>query len=389
MIAPIPILARIAPREQGNNVFSNWIKACLSTYLEVFIRLGILFFIIVMIAALQRNIGGIFATFETESGSYGIAFLAWAFLIIGLVFFIKDFPNILKEVTGLDSGKYGKAVIRGLGMMTSSIGGGATATIRSIANDKDKPLVSRIRRGLTAGLSANARGVWEGGKVSKISDIPKAAGRTASQVLASRGQREAAGGWTNYLEQQRDYNIDRVKYWAGGSFEAQQQMLDEVEAFLKDAKAVKSTTEGFVRDKKYLFSMVGKGEAPTTYNTSTGPVTIDETTSLSATEAIIEALKSSGNAEDAKVADKINNDMQQRIKKIGQNIVAVSVKQMSGADFDTKFMIDKHIEDEAAPTLANAESQYTIVQQKMAKNSSLDAVVTFKKQYSDLKPDNV
>ena len=49
LIAPIPILARLLPNENGNKVFSNWVKACISTYLEVFIRLGILFFVVLII----------------------------------------------------------------------------------------------------------------------------------------------------------------------------------------------------------------------------------------------------------------------------------------------------------------------------------------------------
>ena len=158
---------------------------------------------------------------------------------------------------------------------------------------------------------------------------------------------------------------------------------------MKDAKAVKSTSEGFVRDKKYLFSMYGKGEQGKVIHTSSGDVIINETTSLSAAEAIIESLKSSGNANDAKLADELNNDMQQRIKKIGQNIVAVSTNQMSSSDFDTKFMINSQIEKEAAPTIANTRSQYTIVQQKMERNPSLEAVVEFKNKYGDLKADNV
>lgn len=73
LIAPIPILARLLPGEQGSKVFSNWVKACISTYLEVFIRLGILFFVVLIIAALQRNIGGLFSTFQTDAG-FGIGF---------------------------------------------------------------------------------------------------------------------------------------------------------------------------------------------------------------------------------------------------------------------------------------------------------------------------
>lgn len=388
LLAPIPILARLIPGEQGSKVFSNWVKACISTYLELFIRLAVLFFVILIITALQDNIGNILSTFE-QGGGLIIGFLAWAFLIIGLVLFMKQLPGIVKDITGLDGGKFGKTFIKGIGMMAASVGGGATAAIRSIANDKDKPIRTRIKRGLTAGLSGSARGAWQGRKTEKLSDITKNAGAAATATLSSRANVEAAGGRLKYMAQMGKDKITDLKGWASGSFEAQQQLQNEVDTFMKDAKAVKSTSEGFVRDKKYLFSMYGKGEQGKVIHTSSGDVIINETTSLSAAEAIIESLKSSGNANDAKLADELNNDMQQRIKKIGQNIVAVSTNQMSSSDFDTKFMINSQIEKEAAPTIANTRSQYTIVQQKMERNPSLEAVVEFKNKYGDLKADNV
>ena len=48
LMAPLPILSRILPNEQGNKIFSNWIKATLSTFAEVFIRLAILYFSVLL-----------------------------------------------------------------------------------------------------------------------------------------------------------------------------------------------------------------------------------------------------------------------------------------------------------------------------------------------------
>lgn len=412
LIAPIPILARIIPGEQGNKVFSNWIKACLSTYLEVFIRLGILFFIIVMISALQRNIGGIFATFETESGSLGIAFLAWAFLIIGLIFFVKDFPNILKEVTGLDSGKYGKAVVRGLGMMGATFGGGATSAIRrTVADKKEHPEMGkgqRVARTLSALGGGMKRGLWQGGKVEKINDIPKYAGKAATATLGHRADMDAAiasaggnklKGTIEYYEQKRKNVATNVGAWASGSFEAQQQMLNEINEFLKDAKSVKSESEGIVRDKKYLFTM---GQRTYRYGVNNNKtLNVNSSTSLSEIEAIIETLKSSGNIEDAQFADKLNNDLQLRIKDIGKELSKSSVEISSTNDdstrqnisnnFSAQFMTptSKGLIGEISPSIAKINSAYEIVNRKAKENSSLDAVINFKKEKGDLSPDNV
>lgn len=155
LIAPIPILARLLPNENGNKVFSNWVKACISTYLEVFIRLGILFFVVLIIAALQKNIGGLFSTFQTEAG-FGIGFLAWAFLIIGLIFFIKDFPNVIKDITGLDSGKY-----KMFGGIKSMLTAGAAGTALVGGAIAGHSALAGVRAARTALKDGNLKGIGE------------------------------------------------------------------------------------------------------------------------------------------------------------------------------------------------------------------------------------
>ena len=44
IIAPLPIIVRVIP--SLSKVFSSWIKATLSTYAEVFIRIAVLYFAI-------------------------------------------------------------------------------------------------------------------------------------------------------------------------------------------------------------------------------------------------------------------------------------------------------------------------------------------------------
>lgn len=155
LIAPIPILARLLPGDQGSKVFSNWVKACISTYLEVFIRLGILFFVVLIIAALQRNIGGLFSTFQTDAG-FGIGFLAWAFLIVGLIFFIKDFPNVIKEITGLDSGKY--KMFGGIKNMLTAGAAGTALVGGAIAGHS---ALAGVRAARTALKDGNLKGIGE------------------------------------------------------------------------------------------------------------------------------------------------------------------------------------------------------------------------------------
>lgn len=403
LIAPIPILARLLPGEQGSKVFSNWVKACISTYLEVFIRLGILFFVVLIIAALQRNIGGLFSTFQTDAG-FGIGFLAWAFLIVGLIFFIKDFPNVIKEITGLDSGKYGKSLMQGFGMMTASLGGGATAAIRrTVADNREHPEMGRGKRALrTLGAlgSGMKSGLWQGRKTEKPGDIPKNAGRAASTAINRATQIDALGGGLKgraaYYQQKGENLATDFENWKTGGFDAKQRMLDEVNKFRKDADDIKETSEGFVRKKKYLFSLFDNdkaGQEGKKYTTSDGEeFIINHNTSLSEAERIITTLNATGKVSDAHIADEINNLLQRRIKKIGQKSVGVAIDRSAAnvQDFNSNYMVSGFdIEKEATPMLDDAQAKYVVVQRKFTQNPNLDAVIEFKNKYTDLQPDNV
>mgnify|MGYP005773379889 CR=1 FL=1 len=411
LIAPLPILARIMPGEQGGKVFSNWIKATISTYVEVFIRLAILFFAILIIKIVVQNFPSVFNGIFGGSEGFTVRLFAQLFIIIGIILFIKQAPGMIKDITGLDGGKFGKSFIRGIGMLGATFGGGATAAIRSVVNDTDKPIAQRLGRGALAALSGGARGLRQGAKTEKLGDVPKAAGTAASNTLSSRARREAAGGWGNYLSQWVDNKKSDAIGWASGSFEAQQKMLEQVNEFVKDAKAVKSTSEGFIRDKKYLFKYganeefgekeieVDSGRKDEKGNAIMEKkivprARITQDTTLSELDAMIQTLKSSGDVEDAKVAAALESKMNQKIKAIGKQLTAVSVDRSKAAEFDAQFSsaASKGIVSEAMVALDQTKSAYEIVQKKFAANQALEGVQNFKNDEVDggnLTTDNV
>lgn len=215
LIAPLPILTRIVPKDDVKKMFDNWIKATLSTYLEVFVRLGILFFAIFIIRLIIDNFMSIFNVLGENWGNVNpdLVLIAQVLVIVGIFLFVKQAPQIIKDITGLDGGKYGKALIKGAGMIAASIGGGTTATIRSFVSDKDKPLPQRLGRAFTAGLSGTTKGLHQGSKIDKFGDMPKAAGTASSNALSGRARREAAGGWKGYFGAQKDTLLSKGKNW--------------------------------------------------------------------------------------------------------------------------------------------------------------------------------
>lgn len=127
LIAPLPILARILPNEQGNKVFNNWLKATLSIYAEVFIRLAVLFFSVLLIKIVINNFPSMIVPKFGGSASFTVALFAQLFIIIGIIMFIKQAPEIIKEITGLDGGKYNplKAAKQGFSLLAGGIAGGS------------------------------------------------------------------------------------------------------------------------------------------------------------------------------------------------------------------------------------------------------------------------
>jgi len=48
LLAPIPIISIIDPKSSKNGAFSSWLKMCINTYLEIFVRLATLSFLILV-----------------------------------------------------------------------------------------------------------------------------------------------------------------------------------------------------------------------------------------------------------------------------------------------------------------------------------------------------
>lgn len=260
LIAPVTIFARMVPGEQGKKVFDNWIKATLSTFIEVFIRLALLFFAILIVKIVLQNFPEMFNAISNGGASIVLRLIAQAFIIIGVVAFIKDAPNLIKEITGLDGGKYGKSLMKGIGMLGASLGGGATAAIRSFVSDKDKPMSQRLRRAATANLGAGLRGVRAGSKIDKFGDIRNAAGKASAGALAARANREAAGGFIPFWKQQAKDKFELAKDWAGGSSEALKTEKDVNDKLMAQINEIKKVAEDYI-DKHEKEFFVGLSQA--------------------------------------------------------------------------------------------------------------------------------
>lgn len=101
LIAPIPILSYISDPE---GAFQKWIKQCSTTFLDLFIRLAIIYFCTSLINEIVNqlspsNVGSILqSSLNLPENSGFMLGIIKVFLIIGLLLFAKRVPELLKDL---------------------------------------------------------------------------------------------------------------------------------------------------------------------------------------------------------------------------------------------------------------------------------------------------
>lgn len=113
LLAPIPIIAYIDPSGE-KQAFSSWTKLLTSTYLDLFLRLAIIYFVIFLVEDITKN--GL--VINQATGVVGI--LTYIFIFLGLFIFAKQAPKFIKQVFGMkdDGGK----MFGGLGEALGAVG---------------------------------------------------------------------------------------------------------------------------------------------------------------------------------------------------------------------------------------------------------------------------
>ena len=103
LIAPIPIISYMNPQAGKDSAFNAWVKTLTSTYLDLFIRLASVYFVIFLIQDMIVN--GI--SISTTAGNGFLHTLSTIIIFIGLFIFAKQAPKFIKQVLGLkeDPGK--------------------------------------------------------------------------------------------------------------------------------------------------------------------------------------------------------------------------------------------------------------------------------------------
>ena len=105
VIAPIPIIGFLAPKK--DNMFDKWVKQCITTYLDVFIRLALIYLVIFLAGIIgdAYNNGQLLQNVNPDT-----ALIIYLAIIIGLLTFAQKAPKLLEELfpkMGAASGNFG------------------------------------------------------------------------------------------------------------------------------------------------------------------------------------------------------------------------------------------------------------------------------------------
>ena len=179
MVAPVPIISYINPPKQGGGAFDNWTKSLISTYVDLFVRLAIVYFGLFMIQIIMNGGMDIFGSnVQGFTFTSGVAFI---FVILGIHVFMKQAPQFIKDVLGIKGKPMGNVGLSSMMAGTAFLLGGA---------------------GL-AGAGAAAMGAFGAASEAAAQGKPAPHGWAAGRDLAAQlrtGDSKTKGGLINNLQ---------------------------------------------------------------------------------------------------------------------------------------------------------------------------------------------
>lgn len=173
LIAPIPAISYIDPKSSKDGAFANYIKTLMSTYLDLFLRLAIIYVVILLISAIAGDntdiiqiTGNVKATTNT---------VGKVIIIITLLFFAGQAPKFIMQALGIKSNG------TGLGFGAALLGGALSGAVAGAATGGIWGGV----KGFLGGTNAGAQNQWaaQNGQRPNMTAIQAARARGAQLGL--------------------------------------------------------------------------------------------------------------------------------------------------------------------------------------------------------------
>lgn len=179
MIAPIPVMSYMDPKSSKDGAFASWTKQLLTTFLDLFLRLGVVYVVLFLLSALAND--NLLDPTTMPSDGLRKSYLM-VFLIIALLMFAKDAPNFIKDAIGI---KHDKDTSGALAAVTGGILGAGTGAVSGAISGRG------LRGAVTGAVSGLSTG-YQGGMTGKKAGTWRTAGDAAMQ--ARTGDSKAKSG---------------------------------------------------------------------------------------------------------------------------------------------------------------------------------------------------
>ena len=162
LIAPIPIISYMDPNGSKDGGFNSWVKTLTQTYLDLFIRLAAVYFVIYIIQDMIAN--GIYMNKTSDV----VGSISFVFICIGLFYFAREAPKFLQQAIGMKSEPvniFGQAMGR-MAAIGGSIGAGLAGAKASreadITNYGSASGVLNRGKHILAGIAGGVAGLGTG-----------------------------------------------------------------------------------------------------------------------------------------------------------------------------------------------------------------------------------
>lgn len=251
IIAPIPVICRIIPGGSMKDVFSKWVKQIISIFLEVFIRIGVLaicvYLINIFVDAYNNGLPGIETLGITQRP------IVLALVIMGIVIFIKQAPQILGDLLNLktDGMKLGlmDKIAMGGGLFAGAVAGGGASMFAKNAVAAGKNFHATRGQGFKA--RAKALGL---GAASVVAGTASGAARAGYGARGAKNFKDMKDATSKSIAGATNARLNRAKYKAshggtiGGSIKG--HVSDSFE-YAKEWLGISNSLEGFKAEKDF------------------------------------------------------------------------------------------------------------------------------------------
>lgn len=220
IIAPIPVICRIMPGDK-KKVFDNWVKQIIGTFVDVFLRVAILYLGVFLIQEICEKFG------RGGSSLVGLGvfqkLFAIAFLIIGVLMFVRQAPGMLKDLFGFDLGGGTLNPFKIFNEATTAVApvaGFARGSVMGLSRNLKNTIKNRFGEGSDFKNSTGGRRVWNGFKGalgvarSAVAGTFMAGGYAAYNARNAKNFREIDEATKSGVKRSDDNRDYRDKYQA-------------------------------------------------------------------------------------------------------------------------------------------------------------------------------